>query len=78
MRNLFVNRTTGALGRIDRIDASFATLSVLAPGASKYMMPIREYDTTFVNQWRPAQEADLEILNDVPSFRPPANAPAGW
>ena len=77
-RNLFVNRVTGSLCRIDRIDASFATLSVIAPTPSKYMMPIKEYDVHFIRSWRPAKEADFEALNAEPSFRLPLNAPSGW
>lgn len=77
-RNMFANRTSGALCRVDRVDASYATLSILTPSQSKYMMPIKEYDTLFVRSWRPAELSDLEALGDSEGFRYPANAPLEW
>lgn len=78
MRNMFVNRTSNALCRVSRVDDSFATLSIITPSPSKYMMPIKEYDSKFAEQWRPATDADIEGMDDVPSFRAPKNTPPDW
>jgi hypothetical protein len=76
--NLYVNKSSGSLIRVDRVDASFCTYSVLAPDPSKFMMPVKEYDTEFVKYWRPATDEDLEALNNSPRIRLPANAPSEW
>lgn len=78
VRNLFVNRATGAIARIDGIDASFVILNIIAPSSSKYSMPVKEYDSTFIKVWRPATEADLDALDNVQTFRYPHNAPSDW
>lgn len=79
MRNLFVNKSSGAIVRVERVDDSFATIATLLPRPAKYMMPRREYDTVFIRSFRMATDEDLDALNDQwQTFVLPANAPADW
>lgn len=77
--NLFVNESTGALGRITNVDSGYAYLEVLLPDPSTYSIPLSEYDSTWATLWRPATIEDLSALGgDVSGFRPPANAAEVW
>lgn len=79
MRNLFVNKGSNAIVRIERVDDSYATVVTLLPKTAKYMMPKKEYDTIFVSQFRPATDKDIDALNELyKTFVLPANAPDSW
>jgi hypothetical protein len=68
----FVNKLTGALGQITAVDDSYAYLNIVSPRPSRYAIPIAEYDSTWINAWRPATAADLPA-DSPPLFRPPRN-----
>jgi hypothetical protein len=53
-QTLFVNRTSGAIGRIARVDDSYAHLEIISPRPARYSMPRKEYDEQFAKRWRPA------------------------
>lgn len=77
-KNLFTNNSSGAIVRVSRVDASYATVETLLPKPAKYMMPIKEYDSVFIRTFRPATDKDLEALDDKKNFRLPENAPDSW
>jgi len=79
MRNLFANKGSGAIVRVERVDDSYATIATLLPSPAKYMMPLKEYDTVFIKSFRPATDDDLDRLNEkYKEFRLPKNAPEEW
>lgn len=79
MRNLFVNKSSGAIVRVERVDDSYATINTLLPKPAKYMMPAKEYNTIFVRNFRIATDKDLDALNDqYREFKLPTNAPDDW
>lgn len=75
-RNLFVNESTGALGKVVSTDESYAYLEIMHPKPSNYAMPRKEYDRLFHTQWRPARAEDLNQF-EAP-IELPAQAPAEW
>lgn len=76
MARMFINKDSGALVRVDRVDASFAYITVLAKLPSTFAMPRREYDTTFIHLFRPAETGEIEAAEA--ELELPANAPASW
>jgi hypothetical protein len=66
----FVNIKTGAVGQITAVDDSYAYLMIVSPKASRYAIPIADYDSTWLDAWRPATVADLPGTTPV-AFRPP-------
>lgn len=75
-RSFYVNKETGALARIVKMDDSFVHLEVVHPKYSTYQMPIQQYDSVFANQWIPASAEDFDAIQT--EVRPPANAPDPW
>lgn len=75
----FFTNDSGSLAFVASIDEYFAHLQIVhrSGATSSYAMPIREYDSKFVKQWRPATIADLRPLEGS-NFRLPANAPPEW
>jgi len=76
-RNFFVNRTNNVVVRVAKVDANFAIIETLTGNPGKHMMAVAEYDTKFVETFRPATEADLAPIEGE-GFRLPANAPDSW
>jgi len=78
MRNIFVNRESGTICIVDRVDENietgtgYAQLRIVLPKESRYAMPLKQYDTEFVRTWRPATVEDLDRLIS-PQYRPPYN-----
>lgn len=79
VRNLFVNKSSGAIVRVERVDDSYATIVTLLPRPAKYMMPAKEYNTIFIRNFRIATDKDLDALDDpFREFKLPTNAPDDW
>jgi hypothetical protein len=92
MGRYFVAREGGALIHVYDIDDTYAqcafigspaydSMKAAGPGGTpsargKFAMPIAQYDSTFVRDYRPARTADLGGA-DQP-IRLPANATAEW
>src|SRR4051812_23138414 len=76
MARMFINKDSGALVRVDRVDASYAYLTVLATLPSHYAMPRVEYDNTFIHLFRPADTGEINAAAEEAEL--PANAPDEW
>lgn len=77
--SIYVNREGGTLVKIGPVDDYYARQVVITgPAAgSTYSIPIAEYDSVFVERFRPAGPDDLVALDDA-SARPPRNATPEW
>lgn len=84
--NVFVNRESGVICRVRKVDASFAYIEMLSPQSDSggtwlaqttYSMPIAEYDERFAEMWRPATAADLVGFDDE-GYRPPKVTASDW
>lgn len=53
-QTLYVNRESGAICRIAKVDDSYAYLEIIAPSPSRFAMRRSDYDTQFAKAWRPA------------------------
>jgi hypothetical protein len=69
----WVRKDSGALVRVKEVDNSFAYIEVLTPAPATFSMAVAQYDTAFVDDFRPATTADLRRLTPG-KYRPPANA----
>jgi hypothetical protein len=58
-QTLYVNRTSGAIGRITGVDESYAHLQIIWPKPSSHTMLRKDYDETFAKRWRPAKESEM-------------------
>jgi len=76
--SIYVNNESKALVQIGPVDEEFAQQIVLTGPArgGSYKIPIAEYDSVFVQRFRPAGPDDLIALS--PEVRPPANATPDW
>ena len=75
--NVFVNRDSGAICRVRKVDDSYAYLDILNGTGSNalqtaFSMPVAQYDAEFALIWRPATAEDLIGMEDE-GYRPPAN-----
>lgn len=70
----YVNRDSGGLIHITKVDDNYAYIET--PTGSRYSMPIADFDTVFVERFRPARPEDLQTQEA--DIRLPANAPADW
>lgn len=76
--NLFANKETGILSRVERVDSAFAHIVVLPNGrqlGSAWAMPLADYDATFALRMEPMAAGAGADLSDM---RLPANAPDSW
>ena len=73
----FVAVDNPALIRVVEVDDTFAYLETLTPAPATYAMPLADYDSIFIQRFRPATVEDLRSMTG-PNFRMPRNAPASW
>lgn len=79
MKSIFVNKGSGSIVQITNVDSSYAYIEVMFPDRSKWAMPLLQYNTTFIKEYRPATAKDLEaIMKDSKNFILPENAPDDW
>ena len=69
--NLYADKESGLIRRIDRVDERYAYVTVLQALPSKYSMPVIEYDSTFMGRHTVIDAGDMRLPD---GYRPPANA----
>jgi hypothetical protein len=74
--NLFVRKSSGALCRINSVNASYVNITVLVENPMHWNMPRAEYEASFVEDYRPATAEDLLAITAEVEL--PANAPPEW
>ena len=75
MAAFYINNSSGVLVRVERVDSSYAYLTILGKLQSSYAMPRAVYDSTFVYTHRPANLG--EVTPEAEKMLP-ANAPDEW
>lgn len=71
MSNYFVKRDSGQTIRVEKVTEHYASIVVVRELISTFMMPVAEYDTTFVLKYLPLDIGKMQVPE---GFRPPANA----
>lgn len=70
----FVNRETGVMSRVDKVDESYAYIVVLQALPSSWAKPVKDYDS----QWsRTHTPIDMGAMKVPEKYRPPADV-SGW
>lgn len=69
--NLFANRESGQVVRVEGVNDSWASITVLRALPSKFNMGVGEYDSVFVERYVPIDAGDMTL---PATYRPPANA----
>lgn len=73
MGPVFINRESGALIEVTDVGDPWTRYRVLGSLGGSMSIRTAEYDSTFIDVWRPATPEDLSRLESE-SFRLPANA----